>query len=479
MVWVFLFIFAGMNDNQGISSFFPATRSVFEAGYNGYVELHRSRMTRIGGINAHGRRWIVKSLAEPYDAMSDCRNRLAKEFEIGLVLNHPGVIRMVELVEIDGVGLSIVMEQAEGVALNGYIADMGHYKRDERRVVARHILEAVAYIHSRDIVHLDLKPANIIVNPETSEIKIIDFGLSDSKDFVVLKEVGGTAGYSSPEQSAEGYRAEPTADVYALGRILDEMELGRRYRGLIRRCLRAEPECRPRDGRELLALWQKASSPLPALMSVAALFCLVAAAGVFMWLSSPEEAQVSPPPEIASVQPSVEIGSAQPTAAPAGIAESGRNVPDSTKVLPQSKIVVEGSAVDIRRKEAERLLRRSIAESIKLRGVTPQRVVADGEYKELVEEYYSLNDSLKIELDAVVESCVSIAVDESIGKSEKMRMMDGLFRRWASMAAARLQSFEKKCPKELNDRMPQNWLSIVNDGLYNGYCAYGAILEGL
>ena len=97
------------------------------------------------------------------------------------------------------------------------------------------LTDAVAYIHSLGIVHRDLKPSNVIVT-QGGHVKLIDFGLADTRAHAFLKQSAGTERYMSPEQAAGG-KPDARNDIYSLGVIMQGMPLPWSYRCSIARCL--------------------------------------------------------------------------------------------------------------------------------------------------------------------------------------------------------------------------------------------------
>ena len=100
------------------------------------------------------------------------------------------------------------------------------HPRSERRRMADMLMEALAYVHSQQTEHRDLKPSNVMVTGRF--IKLIDFGLSDTRSHAILKADCGTEGYRAPDGPS---------DIYSLGVILSELRLGVFSRSAIRRCL--------------------------------------------------------------------------------------------------------------------------------------------------------------------------------------------------------------------------------------------------
>ena len=82
------------------------------------------------------------------------------------------------------------------------------------------LLNAMDYFHSKQIIHRDLKPSNILITNNGNNVKIIDFGLSDTDDYVILKQAAGTRKYAAPEQLIPNNTIDCRADIYSLGIIL-------------------------------------------------------------------------------------------------------------------------------------------------------------------------------------------------------------------------------------------------------------------
>ena len=103
----------------------------------------------------HGRWWMLKGLKEPYRQDAVYQALLQKEYEITSQLQHPMVVSVFSLEEIEGLGLCIVMEWIEGTTLKEWLKEDGHSQK-QRRHIADMLLEAVAYVHSRQTEHRDL-----------------------------------------------------------------------------------------------------------------------------------------------------------------------------------------------------------------------------------------------------------------------------------------------------------------------------------
>ena len=147
-------------------------------------------------------------------------------------MQHPGVVRVVESFEANNTSY-IAMEYLGGGSLDNLIGSQGLPEEEALRY-ARGIGAALAYMHDQHMLHLDLKPSNVMLNRQGDPV-IIDFGLSKQYDDDGNPESsttvgGGTPGYAPIEQSSyrDGKSFPVTIDVYALGATLFKMLCGHR-----------------------------------------------------------------------------------------------------------------------------------------------------------------------------------------------------------------------------------------------------------
>jgi len=173
--------------------------------------------------NQPEKRYALKVINTRVDMASIQKNR--EEIDILRTLgNHKGIVTLIDEHETPG-SLRLVMELCEGGELYDRIQQKQYYPEQEAKVCARHLLEAVAYIHSKGIMHRDLKPENILLASKVSnvDIKISDFGLAKmSKDYPRRlprsHSICGSDFYLAPEViKQEEYGRE--IDIWALGVI--------------------------------------------------------------------------------------------------------------------------------------------------------------------------------------------------------------------------------------------------------------------
>ncbi len=154
--------------------------------------------------------------------------RFAREQHILASLNHANITRMLDAGMADGGEPYLVMEYVDGEHLDTWCDDNKLGIR-ERLQLFLHVCEPVAYAHRNLVVHLDLKPSNVLVSREDGTVKLLDFGTSKlvQPDSLLTTTVMATPAYASPEQLLN----EPVTtvcDVYALGAVLFELLSGKR-----------------------------------------------------------------------------------------------------------------------------------------------------------------------------------------------------------------------------------------------------------
>lgn len=219
-----------------------------------------------------------------YDAHSgkSAASRFARESRVMARLSHHANIVVVYDVAWDADAPYIIMEFVDGFDLAA-LARRGVISLGRGLTIAIQVSEALAFAHSFGILHRDIKPGNILIDRNTGESKLTDFGLAREplEDYATITMTGaffGTPRYASPEQLRDIREADQSSDIYSLGVSLYQLFSGRlpferaslgdlikskespppalaslrsdvepKFSDLIRAMLKFEPEARPKD----------------------------------------------------------------------------------------------------------------------------------------------------------------------------------------------------------------------------------------
>ena len=183
-----------------------------------------------------GGKWVVLKAAKP-DEGEQTRNRLLleREFEIMHRLDSIYVVQTIAMVNDPQLGRSILMEYVHGRSLDKFVA--GNPTSTERRRVADELMEALIFLHDRQIVHGDLKPSNILITDSGNHVRLIDFGFADNEAYIA-KNIGTSPSISTEEQLPTDVLL-PERDIYALGKILSLL-FPHSLKPVIRRCLASD-----------------------------------------------------------------------------------------------------------------------------------------------------------------------------------------------------------------------------------------------
>jgi serine/threonine-protein kinase len=203
-----------------IGSSFGPYRVLASLGEGGMGAVWKARDTVRDQIVA------LKLLPEPLAFAPRSRQRFMREARAMAALDHPGVVRIYDLGEIEG-RLFISMECVPGINLSERVARGALPVRQAMRVA---ILagEALAHAHAHDVIHRDVTGRNIMLAPG-GRVVVLDFGLAvaaGASRFTTTGATVGTLHYLAPEVALGG-KGDRRADVYGLGVVLYEMLTGR------------------------------------------------------------------------------------------------------------------------------------------------------------------------------------------------------------------------------------------------------------
>ncbi|HLE98416.1 MAG TPA: Stk1 family PASTA domain-containing Ser/Thr kinase [Gaiellaceae bacterium] len=173
-----------------------------------------------------GRRVAIKILHERYANDEQFVERFRREATHAASLSHPNVVSIFDRGETNG-SYFIVMEYVEGRTLKELIRSRGPCPIPIAIAYTRQILSALRYAHRAGVIHRDIKPHNVIVDPD-GQLKVTDFGIARAGASQMTEEgaIIGTAQYLSPEQ-ARGAPVDQTSDLYSCGIVLFELLTGK------------------------------------------------------------------------------------------------------------------------------------------------------------------------------------------------------------------------------------------------------------
>ena len=185
----------------------------FSSEWSDITLLQQRRQNTIYTAKRYGKRYLLKAISPEYQSLTDIRLLQEKEFALGISLSHPNIAETYALEEMPEIGRCIVMEYVDGMTLAEWLSTSP--SRAQRERVLAQLLEVLEYIHSLQLVHHDLKSSNILITRNGQNVKLIDFGLSDTD--------------STSENN------DASIDIQLFGNIL-ALLFPNRYRAIARAC---------------------------------------------------------------------------------------------------------------------------------------------------------------------------------------------------------------------------------------------------
>jgi WD40 repeat protein len=223
---------------------------VEQLGQGGMGVVYRARQKSLD------REVAVKLLAAGPWASADFIERFRREAQSAARMTHPNIVPIFEIGQFEEMNF-FAMRLVRGPSLAAVLARSGPLDPPAAARLLRTIAEALDYAHRLGVLHLDLKPGNVLIDDE-GEPQVADFGLARRIDETLAaetEEISGTPSYMAPEQAQlRRHTLSPATDIYGLGAILYECLTGRppflaaTVQETLRRVVEQEPE-RPREAR--------------------------------------------------------------------------------------------------------------------------------------------------------------------------------------------------------------------------------------
>lgn len=170
-------------------------------------------------MKLYGKLVFVKQLKKEFISNPRYISAFKKEFELGFGFDHPGLVRYLEYSNNNNLPY-LIIEYVDGVTLSEFIELYPNYfsKKENYLNFLDELLSALEYLHSKQVLHLDLKPDNIMITRIGNNVKLIDFGCSYSDTFD--DTTGNTPSFASPEQLKQDNSLNVESDIYSVGKIM-------------------------------------------------------------------------------------------------------------------------------------------------------------------------------------------------------------------------------------------------------------------
>jgi tRNA A-37 threonylcarbamoyl transferase component Bud32 len=203
-----------------------------------------------------GKPFALKLIKAPIATQARMREMFYREARLASAMTHDNVCTIVDFGDDPVFGLFMVMELLEGRTLHHKIRHDGKFAPKVACDVMWQIGEAVRYIHSRAIIHGDIKSENILLTraPDRRRVvKLLDFGLARPDVGIRTERIEGTPEYLAPERIRDGAPASAASDIYALGILFYELLVGDLpFRGTVEEVFRQHMELRvPRPSEKI------------------------------------------------------------------------------------------------------------------------------------------------------------------------------------------------------------------------------------
>ena len=199
-------------------------------------------------VRLYGRLHFLKRLKEELRTDPRYVAAMQKEFEAGYNLDHPYIVKYLSRGDD-----YMLMEYVDGEQLSSFMSNHPDFFTTKAHVdrFLSQLLAAVDCLHQHGIVHLDLKPQNILITRVGQNVKLVDLGFCYTDAYP--NTMGRTDRYAAPEQHDPHQLPDQRTDIYAIGRILEQFPCALIYNKVIARCTENLPKLRYQSAQELLS----------------------------------------------------------------------------------------------------------------------------------------------------------------------------------------------------------------------------------
>lgn len=189
-----------------------------EIGKGGYGVVYKGKNVETGDIVA-----IKKMVIAEGD--EGVKNSAIREVAISKAVNHPNCVRMLDAIADPQDNAVYCIYEFMPMDLRSYLRQNPRLTEDAVRRIVRQVLEGLGYLHRCDIIHRDVKPHNVLIDPQTLKCKVIDFGLARqfSTQPTAMSCSCGTKFFLAPEMMLGNAKYTKAVDVWGAGLIMSQL----------------------------------------------------------------------------------------------------------------------------------------------------------------------------------------------------------------------------------------------------------------
>lgn len=214
--------------------------------WNNLTLIRSSNFNRIYRFERDGKYFLLKIAGDTKHSSEILR----REYDLSIGLDHPNIVNVYFYTQESPMGEGIVLEYIDGRTLSEFLSE--NPTKQQKEKIFGQLLDAISYLHGKQIIHNDLKPENILISRQNDNLKLIDFGLSDNDAHFQSKTPGCTPSYAAPELK-DNRQSDVRSDIYSIGRLM-QLIFADKYKRISAKCLSEKPEERY-DTTALIKKW--------------------------------------------------------------------------------------------------------------------------------------------------------------------------------------------------------------------------------
>lgn len=216
-------------------------------------------------VKIKGKLYFMKRLRAEFTGDPKYRTLFRKEYEIGSSLSTPHIPEYIRLCD-EEEDVYILMEYVLGENIEEKLANDPQYFHSSRNIerLLLQLLEGLSMLHKRDIIHLDIKPGNIMLTRFGGNVKITDLGFCANAAY--HHTAGYTAGFQAPEVEEKRWDAiDAQSDIYSVGLLLQHIKersgakFPRRLNSFMQRCLKKDKKERFANVKDAIVFLNRSS----------------------------------------------------------------------------------------------------------------------------------------------------------------------------------------------------------------------------